>query len=144
MDWSDEIQALWDPNYFLQIASKFPFFINGKCCGFFLAHEEGFSSGMYANLQHSSKGIRRYLEGFSRLIEHIDSNQCLSEEHKLTARKFLVKFFRTNICSYIRGYMLKKKYKDACYTSLLTLYFLGVNRMLFKRRFPQKIDTGKI
>ncbi len=90
-DWNDEIQHLWDHDYFLQLSSRFPYVINEKACGFFLAHDGGFSSGFFARLQQAPEQVEIYVKAFRRLIQRIMKNPYLTQPIKEKAAKLLAK-----------------------------------------------------
>jgi glycosyltransferase involved in cell wall biosynthesis len=123
-DWNENIQLLWDPAFLMQIAERFPFFVNDTICGFYLADDQGYSSGFYKRLQKSSKELSVYLNTAFNLIERMESSDILSREMKLKARRLLRKFFSFHTKQYIQSYFNSKKINSACHATLLLFHFL--------------------
>jgi hypothetical protein len=133
LDWSNEIQPFWDPDFFLQIAAQFPYIINGKSCGFFLAHDEGFSSGLHSRLRQSSKDMEVYLRASRCLIWKIMKNEHLAKTVKSHAKKILLKFFREHIYHHLESYLKERKYFDVLSAFAVMVYFIGVDKAVFLR-----------
>ncbi len=134
-DLSEEIQLLWDPNYFLQLAAQFPFVVNEKPCGFFLAHNDGFSSGFYNRLQNSPQEMEIYLKAGSRLIQGIMENKHLLKETKLQAKELINGSFKEHIDHRIRAYVKEKKYSNAFYSIKLRSHYLDTDKFILASSF---------
>lgn len=118
-DFSNEIQHVWDHNYFLQLAAQFPYIVNEKSCGFFLAHEEGFSTGFFERLKNSQDELDTYLKAFSRLIGNVINNPHLSIDTKIEAEKLLKKSYN-DIVLHFRGVVLTNSPIDKCISRFTT------------------------
>ena len=81
-DLSPEIQIRWDTDYLLQISSSYPIFLNKKICAFFLAHEQGFSTGKYRQMQESATKLKEYIKITEQMMQRILANPALKSELK--------------------------------------------------------------
>jgi len=127
-DWSKDIQLMWDPDYLLQIAARFPVVINKKECGFYYIHEQSFASSYYLQLNESSQ----QLDGF--MIANHKMHQRLMQIPSLTPafKKRVNLAFINLIGKYVKGlvvqYILKDKPDEATYAARSFYNFYGSNK----------------
>ncbi len=128
-DWSEKIQLLWDADYFLRIAAKFPFFINKKICGFFVAHENGFSSGVFQRAHNCPYEAKKYLDGSLHILDKIKRNLHLDIEIKQKAKREIIRFFFSLFKYFIHSYQDKKKIRSV--VQLIKIAFKGLKFEVF-------------
>jgi glycosyltransferase involved in cell wall biosynthesis len=113
--WDEEVLPLWDHVYFIRIASQFPYSINQKVCGFFLDHQEGFSTALQRGLSCSSESIKCYCKAAAAVL--VATRSCpFSQITQSRARKSLMTHFLVNLLD-----LLKKNLKEKRLLSALRL-----------------------
>jgi glycosyltransferase involved in cell wall biosynthesis len=96
---------MWDCDFLLQIAAKYPIIINKRPCGIFLHHE-----GSYSNAQDFQKWKRAY-----RILEQrLQHNPLLSIEVKNAAVKLIKNDLKMTKRAFILRSLFDKKFTEAC------------------------------
>jgi glycosyltransferase involved in cell wall biosynthesis len=133
-EWNQEIHHLWDHNFFLKIAAQFPYVVNEKVCGYFLAHDDGFSSGFFNKMHQAPNEVESYLQSAHQLIHNVTSNSYLPEKLKKIAKQRLESFFRNQLSYYLPKYT----FRQVLATVFMMSKYLGfdksyINHLLRKR-----------
>lgn len=126
-DFNKEMQLMWDPDYLVQIAVRFPFIITRKVCGLFMTHGEGFSSEFYQNVFEKPKLLEIYFKATKKMIFRIKENPHLSFDVKKRVIQTMVKMIRVDMTSYIKRFMFLKNFNGAYLTAELFYRYYGRN-----------------
>jgi glycosyltransferase involved in cell wall biosynthesis len=136
-EWDEKIKILWDPCFLIKIAAHYPYVINPTICGFYLAHEEGFSTGFHKHAQ-SLQGITAYAQAVSKLFAIIFKNNPLKKDIQSKAQNGLRQYFRNDFKSKIRHLMNKRKIKDAILSLCIVMWYLRIKPKLTDDAFLSK------
>jgi glycosyltransferase involved in cell wall biosynthesis len=153
-EWSKEIQVMWDPDYLIQIAARYPIVISKKISSIFLAHDSAFSTGFYKGILKSAKVLEDYLIATNKLIQRVLENPQIPKKIKNKIKKTYVKSLRNEIGRYmeyfITGHNVTESY---CCAKILFKNSLGINFKILKllietfgiEKFPRiTIKTQKL
>lgn len=118
--WSKEIQLLWDPDYLIQISSRFPIVINKIPCCQFSIHDTGFAISFYNNLIGSVKGFSDLFTAIKLVQERTIQNEDIPKKIRKLAVKLLQKPINTITSDYTKHYINQKQFPEAI--SIINLY----------------------
>lgn len=131
-NWNAKISLFWDPEYLTRITARFPIFMNQKVCGYFLAHEGGFSSGIYDRLRNSSEEAQMFFKSAQELLKTISNNSEFSIMQRRIVKRSFTQFFAGLAKHFFNAYRNKKKHMDCLYlVGLLFRYFFIDRHFLY-------------
>ena len=130
-NWDEKSQLFWDPDFLLQITSRFPYVINEKICGVFTAHDQGYSSGFYVKLHNSHEHLKIYLKASRSLVLRL-YNLPIPKLIRNNAIKTVSQSLKGNMHAHIRNYFMNAQLHDACYTFYLLIKYLGFDKQTLK------------
>lgn len=130
-----EIQLVWDPTYFVQLASRFPIVINKTRCGTFLGHSNSHSANFFQTISQEPQKLDEYLLASQTMLQHsVLTNPFISEQEKMNAKNmysFAVKQEFSNIVAANLNYIPTKQ----LIKSILSCY----KKFGFDCKFPDLI-----
>lgn len=129
-DWSKEIQVMWDPDYLIQIASRYPLVITKKVSSIFFAHEEAFSTGFYKQIIHSADSIKDYLKASKKLLDRVKKNKEIPRTIRKLIRKSYISMLRKEIGIYMRHFIHSENYEEAYKAAKLLFKYFGINKAI--------------
>lgn len=143
--WSKEIQVMWDPDYLIQIAARFPIVTSQKIAGIFFAHEGAFSTGFYKRILTSANFLDQYLAATMKLIDRVIENPHISNEVKIKIKRTYIKMLRNEIAIYMRYFINSGHFLESYYAAKTLFNHFGVNMKILnliieticKDKFPK-------
>lgn len=104
---TDEMLLMWDPDYLLRLAARFPIVIQKKTCGKFLAHSKSFSSQFYKKLHETSEEFETFIIPCKLMIQHVeqDSNIPITSKNgiNINMMKYIISISKALVIKYIRN-----------------------------------------
>ncbi|MBI3258643.1 MAG: glycosyltransferase family 2 protein [Ignavibacteriae bacterium] len=94
----------WDVDYLIQIAIRFPFYVNSHPCGIFLQHSASFSN---------SQEMKNWISMYTKLIVRLQSTSNLLQETRELAISWINKDIKCVSAAYIRHYLMLRRLRDA-------------------------------
>lgn len=131
-DWSPAIQVMWDPDYLIQIAARFPITITKKVCGIYYAHEEAFSTGFYKNILESTKNLDAYFTAVLMIMQKIEKNPLIDHSVKKAAVKAYRRSLKNEISNYMHNFVENNNFKAVYYSTIQAYKYCGVNIKIIK------------
>lgn len=166
-EFTQEIALYWDPDYLMRLAAKFPFFINKKCCGIYIAYPFSFCNSYFSDLTNDYSNIDKYLTAVSRVKDKIKGYQSLSLFDKRKCKKTFKEYVTGDVISFFKSFSsnlntggalyIAKKHRDLfgfslpIFTLKLNLIFIKyvpfsafiLNRMTWLRKFMIGLLLGR-
>lgn len=130
-DWSEEIQLWWDPNYLLNIASRYPIYITKKTCGIYVVHPDGFCTAYYNQAIESGKKMETFFIAINKLLSNVNANFYVSNPVAGVIKDAFINCVKLLVQSTIKHFLHKKKYADAYQTNVLFQKYFGFYLSLF-------------
>lgn len=113
-DLSSDIILMWDPNYFLQIAARYPIVMTSEVSACFLSHDHGYSSGFYSQLDRSADGFEVYCKAVKLISDHLMQVDSLSNKDKHKIKNLFDKTFKIDFYIRVCSYFELFRFKEAC------------------------------
>lgn len=129
-DWSPAIQVMWDPDYLIQIAARFPVTITKKVCGIYYAHEDAYSTGFYKNILESPKNLDAYFTAVLMIMRKIQNNPAIDQHVKKAAIKAYRKSLKNEISNYMHYFLENNNFVGVYYSAKKAYKYFGVNRKI--------------
>ena len=142
-DLSEEITLMWDPNYFMQIAARYPIVINRKQCAFFLVHGEAYSSGFYAQLEKSADGFDSYFKATKRVSDQLSVIPSISNENRIKLKVAFEEMFQYEIFLRMRYYLLNFNANEAIRATVFFKRYFSPNYRMTMISFVAEV-CGRI
>lgn len=101
---------VWDCDFLVSAALRFPIFTTKHPCGIFLHHSSSFSNGQEAGL---------WLRSFDQITSRVKSNPQIAEENRKVASQLLDAGSQEMLSGHIIYYLMNKKFAQAVQTSKL-------------------------
>lgn len=113
-DLSPEIILMWDPNYLLQIAARYPIVMTRQVSACFLIHDHAYSSGFYSELDRSAEGFEVYCKAVNFILKNLMQVSSLSEQYKYKLKKVFNKTFQSELVGRMYSYSMSSRFKEVC------------------------------
>ena len=119
-DLSPEVTLMWDSDYFMQMAARYPIVVSFKKSAVFLVHDGGYSSGFYSELEKSAAGFEKHIVATQFLLQRIVAIASLPEYIK---NKIIVDFenaLREDFFTFMYYYLINLRPEET--NQLMKLY----------------------
>ncbi len=130
--WSKEIQVMWDPDYLIQIAARFPFVISRKISSIFLAHEGAFSTGFYKKILQSPSILEDYFIATVKLIDRVLESPDISKEVKTKIKRIYVKLLNDEVSNYMKYFICVERYPETYLSAKILFKHFGIEWKVLK------------